>query len=164
MTDSGQRPSCDMTLVTLKFLSPKQPFKIAIPIKSSILHLTNAFASTPLYRIQLIYAPVLLFFLSFGVSKNENKIRMTNLMYVIKPYYYVYLKLFQYFKKKETKNIRHQGLIYKDNLGSSSHTNLFFSFETGGLGFTVNLLKEGYEALGQEAIALLSSLAMIGLA
>ena len=83
-----------MTLVTLKFLSPKQPFKIAIPIKSSILHLTNAFASTPLYRIQLIYAPVLLFFLSFGVSKNENKIRMTNLKYVIKPYYYVYLKLF----------------------------------------------------------------------
>ena len=68
------------------------------------------------------------------------------------------------FKRKRQKYIRHLGLIYKDNLGSSSQTNLFFSFETGGLGFIVNPLKEGSEALAQEAIALLSSLAMIGLA
>ena len=71
---------------------------------------------------------------------------------------------FSTLKRKRQKNIRHQGLIYKDKLGSSSHTNLFFSFETGGLGFMVNTLKEGSEALAQEAIALLSSLAMIGLA
>ena len=77
-----------MTLVTLKTLSPKQLFKIAIPIKSSIFHLTNVFGSTQLY------APVLLFFFSFGVSKNKNGIRMTNLMYAVKPYYYVYTKLF----------------------------------------------------------------------
>ena len=54
--------------------------------------------------------------------------------------------------------------MYKDNLGSSSDTNLFFSFETGSLGFIVNSLKEESEAVAQEAIALPSSLAMIGLA
>ena len=46
-----------------------------------------------LYKIQLLYAPVLLFFLSFGVSKHENEMIMINLMYLIKTYYYVYLKL-----------------------------------------------------------------------
>ena len=54
--------------------------------------------------------------------------------------------------------------MYKDNLGSSSDTNLFFSFETGSLGFIVNSLKEESEAVAQEAIVLPSSLAMIGLA
>ena len=28
-----------------------------------------------------------------------------------------------------------QGLIYENNLGGGSHTNLFFSFDTGGLEF-----------------------------
>ena len=43
---------------------------------------------------KLLYSFVLLFFLCFNVSKNENRITMTNLIYAVKPYYYVYHKLF----------------------------------------------------------------------
>ena len=79
MTDSGQKPSCDMALVTLKTLWPKKSFQTAIPIKSSILHLANAFATTLVLQNSIALrscSPLLSLFY-------RNRIIMTNIHNVL---------------------------------------------------------------------------------